>query len=117
MVKRERPSTPTSSSTSPESNTNLHSINQKPDLKIKAESKKAKGGQRGGTDSSPGKGGSKTPWSIEEDNALIEIMDQVIKTQLWPAIKASGNQQLVARGSYGAQYHAKLLLRQGKTKK
>ncbi|WVF66700.1 hypothetical protein IAT40_001442 [Kwoniella sp. CBS 6097] len=59
--------------------------------------------------------GTKTPWSTQEDTALIDIMDDIIKKHLWPAIKASNNTQLIARTSYGCQYHAKLLMKQNKS--
>ncbi|OCF59989.1 hypothetical protein L486_02662 [Kwoniella mangroviensis CBS 10435] len=111
MVKREGPASPVSSDVSNSTLTPYDSISikdEKPPVnnkKVRCSPKKENGG----------KGGTKVPWSIEEDEALIVILDQIIKCQLWPAIKSSGNSQLIQRGSYGAQYHAKLLLKQGKT--
>ncbi|WWD06170.1 hypothetical protein V865_004255 [Kwoniella europaea PYCC6329] len=107
MVKRERPCSPVSSDGSSSTLTPYDSISIK-DEKPLVNGKKVRGSPK---KDNGGKGGTKVPWSIEEDEALIVILDQVIKTHLWPAIKSSGNTQLIQRGSYGAQYHAKLLIK------
>ncbi|WWC85494.1 uncharacterized protein L201_000358 [Kwoniella dendrophila CBS 6074] len=118
VVKRERNSSPISESEN-STLTPYDSISvledEKPDIKrVKGEKAQGRGNQKAKKEAGGNKT-TKTPWSAEEDTALIEIMDQIIKSQLWPAIKSSGNQQLISRGSYGSQYHAKLLLKQGKT--
>ncbi|WVQ94311.1 hypothetical protein IAU59_001390 [Kwoniella sp. CBS 9459] len=89
------------------------SADEKPSLKrIKASpNDKSKSKSTVGKD---GKG-TKTPRSTQEDAALIDIMDDLIKKHLWPAIKASNNSQLIARTSYGCKYHAKLLMKEQKT--
>ncbi|ORY30837.1 hypothetical protein BCR39DRAFT_107469 [Naematelia encephala] len=38
-------------------------------------------------------------------------MDEMIKKHLWSAIKLDG--RLSSRGSYGVQYHAKMLMKKG----
>ncbi|WWC97399.1 hypothetical protein V866_004278 [Kwoniella sp. B9012] len=111
MVKRERPSSPVSSDGSISTLIPYDSVSVK-DEKPSMDNKKVRGSTK---KDNGGKGGTKVPWSIEEDEALIVILDQIIKTQLWPAIKSSGNTHLIQRGSYGAQYHTKLLLKRGKT--
>ncbi|WRT63375.1 uncharacterized protein IL334_000280 [Kwoniella shivajii] len=103
MVKRERLSSPISTDSSLAPHDSI-SADEKPLIK-KTKSPKKEGK------------GTKTPWSVEEDTALITIMDEVIKNHLWPAIKASGNERLIARTGYGCQYHAKLLMKAGKSKK
>ena len=45
-------------------------------------------------------------WKAEEDALLITMLHDLIKTHLWPMIKADG--RLVHRTSYGAQYHARV---------
>ncbi|KAK1921415.1 hypothetical protein DB88DRAFT_513444 [Papiliotrema laurentii] len=57
------------------------------------------------------KGGQKTPWNAEEDAILVAILNDLIKSAIWPLIKADG--RLVHRGSSGVQYHAKMLLSKG----
>ncbi|WVQ64472.1 uncharacterized protein L199_002639 [Kwoniella botswanensis] len=111
MVKRERPSSPVSSDESNSTLTPYDSSSVKDERPL-VNNKKVRGSPE---KYNGGKGGTKVPWSIEEDEALIVILDQIIKTQLWPAIKSSGNTHLIQRGSYGAQYHTKLLLKRGKT--
>lgn len=43
-------------------------------------------------------------WSPDEDTILINLLEQVIKKDLWAAVKAEGS--LVHRTNYGVQYHA-----------
>ncbi|OCF34507.1 hypothetical protein I316_03548 [Kwoniella heveanensis BCC8398] len=88
------------------------SADEKPGPASKRNKTSPKSKSRSSTDTAAGKEGkgTKTPWSAQEDTALVDIMDDVIKKHLWPAIKASDNSQLIARTSYGCQYHAKLLV-------
>ncbi|RXK40707.1 hypothetical protein M231_01959 [Tremella mesenterica] len=50
----------------------------------------------------------KIPWSPEEDAILSELLEEVIKTYIWPKVREDG--RLTHRSSYGCQYHAKFKL-------
>ncbi|WWD22877.1 hypothetical protein CI109_107372 [Kwoniella shandongensis] len=130
MVKRERPSTPRivndGGELAPNDSISNFESGSEEDIKpiIKRaksdKGKSAKSGGGGGGNAKNGKQGggdkkgTKTAWTAEDDSALISILEELIKSHLWPAIRASGDEKLIARSSYGCQYHAKLLLRQGK---
>ncbi|WVW81443.1 hypothetical protein I302_103437 [Kwoniella bestiolae CBS 10118] len=113
-IKRERPSSPVSPNSTLAPCDSIF-VDEKPNItnkRSKTSPKKEKAGS--GSGSGSGRGSTKVPWSMEEDEALLLIMEDLIKNHLWQSIRSSGNVQLIQRGSYGAQYHAKLLLKQGK---